>query len=56
MGAINGMVPDQRDRVWILDVEGYRLVIHAPEPPNETAEAKAEVQAILDSIRLAPID
>jgi hypothetical protein len=54
--AIWTMVPDQRDRVWVLDVEGQRLVIIAPEQVDQTPQDKAEVQGILDSIRLAPVD
>jgi len=50
------MVPDQRDRVWVLDVAGQRLVVVAPEQVDQTAEDKADVQGILDSIRLAPVD
>ena len=54
LGATNDLQPGQRDPVWILDVEGQRLVIDAAEQPGMTAEDKAEVQAILDSIRLEP--
>jgi hypothetical protein len=50
LGASNTMVPGQRDRVWILDINGQRLVIDAPEVPSESAADKATVQAILDSI------
>ena len=50
LGAQNTMVPGQLDRVWILDINGQRLVIDAPEVPSETAADKASVQAILDSI------
>ena len=50
LGAHNTMVPGQVDRVWILDVDGQRLVIDAPEVPSESAADKASVQAILDSI------
>ena len=56
LGAIWTMVPDQRDRVWVLDVAGQRLVVVAPEQVDQTAEDKADVQGILDSIRLAPVD
>ena len=35
----------ERDRMWILDVDGQRLVIQAPEKPGATAASKAEVQA-----------
>ncbi len=55
LGATNDMTPGQRDRIWILDVGGQRLVIDAPEIPGETPEAQAEVEGILNSIRMAPI-
>ena len=54
LGATNAMVPGQHDRYWILDIDGQRLVIDAHEVPGESAAEKAEVQAILDSIRIAP--
>jgi hypothetical protein len=54
LGATNDLTPGEIDRVWILDVAGQRLVIDAPETPNETAQDSAEVQAVLDSIRLVP--
>ena len=50
LGAQNTMVPGQLDRVWILDVNGQRLVIDASEVPGESAADRASVQAILDSI------
>lgn len=53
-GAIYTMVPGQRDRLWILDVEGQRIVIDASGLPGLTPQDQAEVQGILDSIRLAP--
>ena len=54
LGAVNTMVPGERDQYWIFDLKGQRLVIDAHELPNESAAHKAEVQAILDSIRFAP--
>ncbi len=54
LGAANTMVPGERDTYWILDIDGQRLVIDAHELPNESAAQKAEVQALLDSIRIAP--
>lgn len=54
LGARFGMTPREVDRVWILDVDGQRLVIVAPEKPGVLDDAtKVEVQAILDSIRIA---
>ena len=49
------MTAGEHDRVWILDVGGKRLVIDTPELPGETAATKAEVQAILDSVHIAPL-
>jgi len=54
LGATNDLLPGQRDPVWILDVDGQRLVIDALEQPGMTAADKAEVQRILDSIRITP--
>ena len=55
LGARIGMTRGEVDRVWILDVDGQRLVIVAPEHPGAlNAPSKAEVQAVLDSIRIAP--
>ena len=31
LGATNDMAPGDQQRVWILDVDGQRLVIDAPE-------------------------
>ncbi len=54
LGASNTMAPGERDRYWILDIDGQRLVIVAQELPSESAANKAAVQAILDSVRIAP--
>ena len=42
--------PGQVDRLWILDVDGSRLVIDAFQMPYSTAEERAEQQAVVDSI------
>jgi hypothetical protein len=55
LGATNDMAPGQVDRVWILDIDGERLVIDAQEVPGETAASRAEVSAIIDSIRIQAI-
>ena len=54
LGATHSMTPGERDRVWILDVAGERLVIVVPEAPGYTDEQRAEVQAVFDSIRIEP--
>jgi len=54
LGANNDLTPGEADKVWILDVAGQRLVIDAPQFPDQTPETTTEVQGILDSIHLAP--
>jgi hypothetical protein len=54
LGATNSMVPGEVDRLWILDVAGQRLVIQSEEPPGYTAEQRADVQAVLNSIQIEP--
>ena len=48
------MATGQFDRVLILDVDGTRLVIDAPEYPDQPGQPKVEVHTILDSIKIAP--
>jgi hypothetical protein len=55
-GALYTMGAGTGDRVWILDVEGQRIVIIASATVWKTPQVQAEVQGIVDSIRLAPID
>lgn len=43
--------PGQVDRLWILDVEGRRLVIDANYMPGSTTQDRAELQQVADSIR-----
>ncbi|MGZ6267340.1 MAG: hypothetical protein ACXWM8_03620 [Candidatus Limnocylindrales bacterium] len=54
LGATNDLAPGFSDQVWILDVDGQRLVIDSQVVPGQTAANKAEVQAVLDSIRITP--
>jgi hypothetical protein len=54
LGATYGMDPGDRNAVRILDVDGQRLVIDAPQPLTQSVAEKAEVQQVLDSIQLAP--
>jgi hypothetical protein len=46
--------PGQRDTVYIIDVDGERLVFHAMYTPTASEEDVAEIQAIVDSIRIEP--
>lgn len=43
--------PGQSDRLWILDVNGERLLIDASYGPHVTAADRAELAAVVDSIR-----
>ena len=44
--------PKQQNEIWILDVDGTRLVILAGYPPNISAPDRADLDAILNSIRI----
>lgn len=44
--------PQQGNIVMILDVDGTRLVILAGHPPNISAQDRADLDAILDSIHI----
>jgi hypothetical protein len=48
------MSAGERDRVWILDVTGTRLVIVVTDEPGYTDAQRAELQAVFDSIRIEP--
>lgn len=44
----------QRDRIWVLTVGDTRLVIAVEDYSSEDSAARAEVQAVLDSVTIAP--
>jgi hypothetical protein len=46
--------PGHTEELWILDVEGTRLVIAADRSPGSPGKDVAEMRAILDSIRIEP--
>ena len=46
--------PGHTEHLWILDVEGTRLVIAADRSPGSPREDIAEMRAILHSIRIEP--
>src|SRR3989304_4100082 len=55
LGATFTMTPGERDQGWILDVDGERPVVAVPGLPTSTAQQRAEVQAILDSLQIEPV-
>lgn len=52
LGTIFTITPGQRIALWILDVDGQRLVVSVDTFQATTAQELSEVQEILDSIRI----
>jgi hypothetical protein len=48
--------PDNRWRLWILDVEGSRLVIFSHDFPDTPASVRAGIQSIVDSVKIDVAD
>ncbi len=46
--------PSQRWHLWILDVNGVRVVVHSTDYAGTSPQHRAELQAIVDSIRIEP--
>jgi hypothetical protein len=42
----------QYDLLWILDVDGVPLVIDAQLPPSASAQDRAELEQMVESIRI----
>ena len=47
--------PGQVDRLWILDVDGSRLVIDAMHMPGVTEQDREELFAVVNSIQFQPV-
>ena len=47
--------PGQHDLLWIVDVDGVPLVIDAAVGPGNTAQVRAELIGIAESIRIDPL-
>ena len=43
---------NEMDRIYVLDVDGARFTFFARVPPGTTAAARAELEAIIDSIEI----
>ena len=54
VGSIYAQGPDNLWQLWILDVDGDRLIITATSFPATSAADLAAQQAIVDSIQLKP--
>jgi len=46
--------PGQRWHLWILDVEGVRVVVQSTDYAGTSPQHRAELQAIVDSIQIEP--
>jgi hypothetical protein len=53
-GGVYAQGPENRWHLWILDVEGQRIVILAQDFAATSAQDQAELQAIVDSIEIEP--
>lgn len=54
-GGARGFFGDaELNRVWVVDVEGERLVVNTLHYPGTSAEDIAELEAIVESIRIRP--
>ena len=52
--GIYGQGPDNRWQANILDVDGTRLVVVAMDYPQTSAESRAELDALIDSLVIEP--
>ena len=52
LGAIFSLTPGERMALWIVDVNGQRLVVSSETFPATTAQQQAEAQEVLDSIHI----
>ena len=46
--------PSHRWHLWILDVDGVRVVVHTTDYPGTSAQHLAELKAIVESIQIEP--
>ena len=46
--------PGQIEQLWILDVNGERLLVAASHYPGRSPESQAEHQQVIDSIQIEP--
>ena len=46
--------PSHQWHLWILDVAGTRVVVQAMDYPGTSAQRRAELEAMVDSIRIEP--
>ena len=54
-GRSRNLEPGQRDLLWIVDVDGSRLVIDAALGPETTLQDRADRIQMVESIRIEPV-
>jgi hypothetical protein len=54
-GGARWLEPGQRDLLWIVDVDGSRLVIDAALGPDTTRKDRADRIQMVESIRIQPV-
>src|SRR4029453_9491568 len=53
--GVRWLDPGQRDLLWIVDVDGSRLVIDAALGPDTTPQDRADRIQMVESIRIEPV-
>jgi hypothetical protein len=49
-----GLGPGEIDRLWVVDVQGALVVVDAALPLLASPSDTAELQAVIDSVRIGP--
>jgi hypothetical protein len=55
LGGQRSLEPDQRDLLWIVDVEGTRVVIDSALGPDTTEQDRADRTHMVESILIEPV-
>ena len=53
-GTSREALDDEHDQVWILDVDGQRIIIDAFDFPTTSEADRAELDAVIDTVRISP--
>ena len=53
-GVYREALDGEHDRVWILDIDGERIVLDASDFGSTSAALRAELDAVIDEVRISP--
>jgi hypothetical protein len=53
-GSAREALDGEHDQVWILDVEGKRIVIDAFDFVTTTPADRAELRSLIETVRISP--